>query len=342
MKAMLRDPETRGDEAKAIKALLPLDWLVLGLNSFFAACSFLQTGKSPTAVFGMALDREALMGTTFLLALPAELLLLRLLSPRKNALAAFARLFYPQAFMPLWFSESIILSQLFFGGASLDRYFADLDQLVFGFQPAIEFHRALGGPFAAELFFFAYFFYYVLIVGGPWISFFRGERDRAARALFIILSSFGLLFVWYVFFPVQGPKYYFPELRDAWYSNFKGYFFTSLMKGIFGSMNLGGSAFPSSHVAISLIALILNARDNPKALPAAVPMTALLFFSTVYIYAHYAVDVLGGIAAGLALYAAASALWERLSARAKGDLACAAAATLVESKRTGDGSATNV
>jgi membrane-associated phospholipid phosphatase len=319
-----------------LPALLPLDRLVLGLNAFFALCSFLQAGKSPFTAFGMALDREALMGTAFLVALPAELLLVRLLTPRKNSFAAFARLFYPQALMPLWFSESIILSQLFFGGASLDRYFARLDQLVFGFQPAIEFHRALGGPFAAELFFFAYFFYYVLIVGGPWISFFRGKRDRAARSLFVILASFGLLFVWYVFFPVQGPKYFFPELKAVWYSDFKGYLFTSLMKGIFGSMNLGGSAFPSSHVAISLIALLLNARENPKVLPVAIPMTALLFFSTVYIYAHYAVDVLGGIVAGLALFAAASALWERLAARAAKIPSCAATAPNVESIHSRD------
>jgi membrane-associated phospholipid phosphatase len=73
------------------------------------------------------------------------------------------------------------------------------------------------------------------------------------------------------------------------------------MKGMFANMNLAGAAFPSSHVAMSLIALILNWRYNRRLAVGLVPPTLLLMASTVYIYAHYLVDVLAGLLAGLVL-----------------------------------------
>jgi len=41
--------------------------------------------------------------------------------------------------------------------------------------------------------------------------------------------------------------------------------------------------------------------------------TLLLFFSTVYIYAHYAVDVVAGIPVGLAVYFGVPRLWAPVS-----------------------------
>jgi membrane-associated phospholipid phosphatase len=122
------------------------------------------------------------------------------------------------------------------------------------------------------------------------------------RALFIISVSFFIMYLWFIFFPVKGPKYFFAELHEIWYTNFRGFVFTKIMKGLFNNTNLGGAAFPSSHVALALIAFILNWKYNRYLIPVYLPLTILLFISTVYLYAHYFVDIPAGIVAGIGLY----------------------------------------
>ena len=54
-------------------------------------------------------------------------------------------------------------------------------------------------------------------------------------------------------------------------------------------------AFPSSHVGISLIILIMSRKKAPLFYKIALPLTIILILSTVYIKAHYLVDVIGAI-----------------------------------------------
>ncbi len=283
--------------------LQPIEIFAFVLNLFFAVCSLANIGKVRVELPGFSVDRELAMGLVFLALTPLTLLLARLLNPRPEMTARFFRLCYIQALYLLYFGECIQLSQLWYGGASLDAFFADLDGLLFGLQPAIEFSRRLRGfRWVNELFFFSYFFFYILVATGVWVLFFRRRFREAERFLFTVSASFFIMYIWFTFFPVKGPKYYFPELRAAWYGNIRGYLFTALMKGAFNRLNLGGAAFPSSHVAVALIALLLNWKYNRFLVPGHLPFTLLLCASTVYLYAHYFVDVPAGLLAGLALH----------------------------------------
>ena len=63
------------------------------------------------------------------------------------------------------------------------------------------------------------------------------------------------------------------------------------------------AAFPSSHVGISVIALLMAGRARSKGLFfTLLPFVVLICFATVYIRAHYAIDVLGGLIAAAAFY----------------------------------------
>ena len=55
-------------------------------------------------------------------------------------------------------------------------------------------------------------------------------------------------------------------------------------------------------MALALIAFILNWKYNRYLTPVYLPLTILLFVSTVYLYAHYFIDIPAGIAAGIVLY----------------------------------------
>jgi membrane-associated phospholipid phosphatase len=290
------------------------DIVVLGVHLFFAVVSAACIGRAVVEIGPIEIDRGLLGAVAFLgsgLLLP---LVLPHLERARSPLLQALRVFYPQALYAWYFPECIYLSQLVTGGASFDPVFAQMDQALFGVQPAAVFAPALGlNPVVNELFFFSYFFYYALITTGFWLLFARGQRRRAARCVFIVTASFAILYVWYVFFPVHGPKYFIGELRESFYTEFEGFLFVPLMTRIFNNMSLAGAAFPSSHVAIGLIALILNARYNPRLARFYAPMTLLLAVSTVYIYAHYVVDVVAGIAFGLVLFTLVRRLYPLLS-----------------------------
>lgn len=301
------------------KVIYPVELFAILLNLIFCICSLLNIGKIQTNLFGVSVDRELIMGIVFFLITPGMLLFIRLANPARNLTVQFFRLCYIQVIYVFYFTESIWLSQLLYNGASLDAVFAGIDFRIFGFQPAIQFPRYFQQyRFINELFFFSYFFYYALVATGVWILFIRKHYKVAARVLFIISVSFFIMYVWFIFFPVKGPKYFFPELNQMWYSNFRGYFFTKFMKGLFNNTNLGGAAFPSSHVALALIAFILNWRFNRYLVPVYLPLTILLFISTVYLYAHYFIDIPAGIVTGIILYLLVPLLIkpaQRLSAR---------------------------
>ena len=285
-----------------LSRLLPTDLIVIVLNLLFGALFLL---------FGALGNPGAWKSGVFYIgAIAIVVLVVRYGGPSTSRLIGFLRTFYVQLFYIFYFTDCIRLSQFLYGGRSLDWLFLRLEELIFGFQPALRFSQVLSGsPLVNELFFFAYFFYYALIVSGPWILFLRGNRVEAARGLFLITAGFAFLYVFYILFPVQGPKYAIDSLRRSWYSEFSGVVFTPIMTTIFGNTNLAGAAFPSSHVAMATVALLYNRKHNPRLAAVFVLPTLLLFFSTVYIYAHYVVDVIAGIPVGLLVYYGIPSLW---------------------------------
>ncbi len=294
------------------KYLYPSDMVVLFTTFMFSIFSFMNIGKIYINIFGVSVDRELLIGINLLVCIVIVLLMIKYLNGTQSKFWGFVRIFYIQVFYVILFTECIYISQLFFDGFSFDEFFANVDYHIFHFQPSIMLHKDfVNNKIVTEIFFFSYFVYYLLITAGWWILFFRGKKRDAYKTLWTVTASFCFLYIFYCFFPVQGPKYYFSELHSIWYSNFEGYFFTSTMKKMFSEANLGGAAFPSSHVAISLIALFLNKQYNKKLIPIILPITITLFISTVYIYAHYFIDILGGLFFGILLYMYIPSLYEK-------------------------------
>lgn len=294
--------------------LYPTDLLSILLALLFALGSFFNVGKIRVQLLGVGVDRELLVGFIFVLIAVALPVLFRWVNAIRNRVVQFFRLFYPQILYLLFYQEAIRLSHLFYGGRTFDAIFAKADQVLFSFQPSIQFHRLFDGIAPVnELFFFSYFSFFALMTVGWWILYVRGERSKAVSALTIVTLSFYLLYVLYALFPVEGPKYYFPSLHQKWYDHFKGYLFTELMQRLFDHVDLAGAAFPSSHVAISTLSLLLNFRHSPKIGATFLPVTLVLYFATVYIYAHYAVDVFAGLIVALLFWFAIPPLLRRLT-----------------------------
>ena len=269
-------------------------WCVL---AFFALALFSvlwpNTGK--LAIGAAALPRGYLVAA-FLAASGAAVLFLGSrdfsASPR---FVRFLRCFYPQAYYGPLFLESILLSGQARGGGTHDRFFADLDQAVFGSQPAREFSASLGQyPWCNELMFAVYFAFFLMLALTPWIPFFRGDEAEAERESSIFAGFMLASFVFYVFFRVVGPKHYLPDLVAAGYGRLRGGFITRFAGEMLSRTVTTGAAFPSSHVAISLMMCCFIARTEPRLLKLYIPLALLIASATVYIYAHWAADVAGG------------------------------------------------
>jgi membrane-associated phospholipid phosphatase len=111
------------------------------------------------------------------------------------------------------------------------------------------------------------------------------------------MIAFYVCYAVFLFFPVAGPRYLFPMAENA---------ATAIAPAIFTHRLLEqgsawGTAFPSSHVAVSLVAACEAWRFWRPLGAVLAPAAVLLAFGTVYGQFHYAVDALAGAAVAVAV-----------------------------------------
>ncbi len=301
----LRSPDENGPLLRA------MDIPPLATVLFFAAVSFLYPDTGSLLFAGFSIPTGYAVGTAYLAVLVLVVLVIRAERRHGGKVLSFVRTFYPQALITPFFFESIRLSAFVFGGVSHDAVFAALDRWIFGFEPYLVFHKPFESfPRFNELMFGSYFSFYVIVVTVLWVPWIKGDRDETERSVFIYFLINMAVTIWYVFFRVQGPKYWIPELRSHWYGGFEGFFFVPFFQRGFDSVSLAGAAFPSSHILFTTLSIIFAYRWEKRLLAFYFPMLALILLATVYLFAHYAVDGLASLVLAPPLYLAASRLYE--------------------------------
>ena len=232
------------------------------------------------------------------------------------------RMLLQVALLNTWYPETFEFCRML---PNLDHVFANLDQQVFGFQPALLFSQQVTHPVVSELLTVGYLSYFPMIAGVPlYYLFYRYDEFR--RVLFVMMASFFTFYVVFVFLPVAGPQFYYPvvgidQIAQGVFPAAGDYFethSTELMltpgyeQGVFHRLLVAAhevgenptAAFPSSHVGITTVFLLLALRTGARRLFwVLLPFAILMFFATVYIMAHYAVDTVAGLIAGVLMYA---------------------------------------
>jgi membrane-associated phospholipid phosphatase len=171
---------------------------------------------------------------------------------------------------------------------NLDGFFEHLDFTIFGCSPSLEFSKAFPQAFVAEIMYFGYFAYYMIFLL-MFIYFYFEKPDLAGKAMFYCLCSFFVYYIIFTLVPVAGPQFYY-SFPDNQVPN--GYIFSSLMRSIQDLGEKPTGAFPSSHVGLTIVAMILLYENARKYFYAILPVAVILVASTVYIKAHYMVDVI--------------------------------------------------
>jgi len=298
-------------EKKPHKWLLAVEWVILGYLLFTLLLILITYTKLEN-------PQEMLWGRFGIVILILVMWLVYRLHPCR--FTYLCRIASQMLLLSWWYPETYEFNKMF---PNLDHIFAGYDQLLFGYQPALVFSQVASHPVFGELMHLGYASYYFLLVIVP-LFFFFCRYTEFERMGFVILTSFFIYYVIFIFLPVTGPQYYYlaagtENIANGVFPDVGSYFAThqeslpmpGYSKGLFyyivESAHTAGerptAAFPSSHVGVTTIIMLLAWRSRSRPLFWGImPLFVLMCLATVYVQAHYAIDVVGGWVSGIAIY----------------------------------------
>ena len=298
-------------EKKSRKGLLPIEWIILGYLVLTLLLALFMTTKIHD-IGPLIWERFR-----FVMMMLGLWVVYRLIPCR---LTMFFRIALQLLFLGIWYPETFEFNRHF---PNLDHLFATYEQSLCGCQPALLFSQASAHPVFSELMHLGYSSYFPLIALITLFYFFR-RYDQFLQAEFILLGAFFIYYVIFIFLPVTGPQYYylaagfdqiakgvFPDMGNYFATHMEkattpGWsdgFFYSLVEGMHEAGERPTAAFPSSHVGITTILMFLAWRTRCKPLFWGImPFYVLMCFATVYIQAHYVIDVIGGWISAIVFY----------------------------------------
>lgn len=192
-----------------------------------------------------------------------------------------------------------------------DAALIQLDYAMFGVHPTIWFERHISFAMT-ELMNFAYFTYWPLVPGIA-LLLWLGRYEQARRTHFTeftlsLCIAYYLCYVVFVLFPVEGPYHTLRHLQQV--HEMPGWLFTAAVEFVEKHGRIHGGAFPSAHVAGSVVALVAAFRWSKRLGFALAPLVIGVMISTVYGRYHYAADVWGGVMVGaVGCWAGAKSSW---------------------------------
>lgn len=231
-----------------------------------------------------------------------------------------ARITIQKALLVWWYPDTYEINRMF---PNLDYLFAGWEQQLFGCQPALFFAKALPWPVISELMDMGYFMYYPMIAIIVFYYFFCKYKEYE-RVSFVILAAFFIYYVVFIYVPVVGPTFYykavgvseiakgiFPALGDYFSTHtsclpapgYENGIFYQLVEDAKATGERPTAAFPSSHVSISTICMLLAWHSGSRKLVyILLPFFIFLCMATVYIQAHYLIDALAGFVSAIVIY----------------------------------------
>ncbi len=234
---------------------------------------------------------------TVRIVLISILVFLALIDKKREGTLFFIRLFIPVVMLSYIYGDTAALNRIFFS-EPLDNFFIKADKFIFGYEPALLFSQKFDMKWFGEIMNAGYFSYYFMLLAVT-LSYFFLQRSKAEKSIFIILTSFYIYYLIFIIFPVVGPQFHYnPPQSTPLHTGF----FSNLVEWVQRNWEHPTGAFPSSHVGMAIIYLIMTYKDFKKLFFILLPFTIIILFATVYIKAHYAVDVLGGIASAPVIY----------------------------------------
>jgi membrane-associated phospholipid phosphatase len=240
----------------------------------------------------LAFRAEGLPGWPWLLAAHALIGALVLLAPRARTAGPFGRFmgdWYPMILLPALYGEIGVLTLS--AGFQNDLLIQRFETFVFGSEVSYRWIRESPNAVLSWALHSCYLAYYAILYASPLALWLGGRRDASRHTIFAVMATFYLCYIVFLFFPVAGPRYAFAGVHnvatDVWPARVAAWL---LDRG-----DSWGAAFPSSHVAASVVATGMALRYWRPVGLVLLPFTAGLILAVVYGQFHYAIDALAGL-----------------------------------------------
>jgi membrane-associated phospholipid phosphatase len=172
-----------------------------------------------------------------------------------------------------------------------DHFVMRWEDTLFGTQPARAWALSVPSRVLSELLHASYLAYYGIIFAVPAVLF-LSRRDREfGEGVFALMLTFVACFSVYILFPVAGPRYLWGSAAPHGWAR-------DAAVQLLEARSSRGTAFPSSHVAVSVAQSILAIRYFGARGSVIAIVTLGLALGAVYGGFHYAIDVVAGAAVG--------------------------------------------
>jgi membrane-associated phospholipid phosphatase len=273
----------------ATSRLEAVDRLTIGYLAFTLSVILLRSSRIPHALALFGLNAGLLLAVWVVAGARS----------RGGVLGVLAE-WYPLPLFVIFFEEIGSLVHALVDGW-FDPWLIETDRLLFGRDLSV-WLESFGHPWLTEAMQFAYFSYFPLTAGVAAYLWFGRERDGFRLLMLASAITYYGCYLVFLLFPIESP---FHTLRHLQRGELEGRTFTSLMNWIERYGRVHGGAFPSAHVAGSVVTLLAAWRFAPVLGLCLTPLVALLVAATIYGRYHYGVDAIAGVLAGALGFAAA-------------------------------------
>lgn len=270
-----------GSTARALLTrATPVDWLLSGYNLIIVVVLLVRAPD--------------LQGWSWLLLAHLLIFVLIILvrTPGLGGIGRSIAELYPLILLVGLYSELDVLNA---GRVAHDAVIQHWEAALFGGQPSRDWWRSAPSLFWSLILHGAYLAYYpILVLPAFW---FAAHRQLLAlrRFVFSVMMAFVACYLFFIFMPVAGPYYAFARPTGPFVQ-------TLTARWVYDALAQGssfGAAFPSSHVAATVAALLAGWRSSRRLGALLLVPTLLLLVAVVYCQMHYAVDALTGLAIGV-------------------------------------------
>jgi len=228
----------------------------------------------------------------------------------RTGFAGFLRASWAVAVCPALYSELATLNRFL-----TQRFFDDVvqrwDAAIFGGQPSLYLSSVLPWVPFSETLHLGYLAYYAIVPAaliGVYVT--RGF-DALQRTSIAIATAFFVSYLIFMVFPVAGPRYEFEAIGGE---IGRGRFY-GLVHAILEGGSSKGTAFPSSHIAASLSAVLGAGREDGRWFWLLIIPEGALALGTVYGRFHYGIDAIAGLILALLAFGLSDRIFRTLSGR---------------------------